>query len=292
MLCSGMLPLFASPWANPEERPRLFREALEALSQGDPEPLLRGFRAYLSLRGASPRSVELRLQQVRDFLRYLMALRGPEPLRWERGDYLRYREDLHRRGASPKTLLSHYYGVRAFLDFLLFAGHTPPPLDFPLKERAPRTSYPLSREEYLHLLDLLEGWRSQFREPLALLMVVMGEGGLLVKEALALTLDHVDPAGRLRLPGGWVDLSRRGTQVLQRYLDYRQAVQAYPTRHLFLDPRGRPLTQRQATQALHAFTVFSEYPVNALRLRLTGRTRLIERYGTREAKRLLRRTFI
>jgi len=38
--------------------------------------------------------------------------------------------------------------------------------------------------------------------------------------------------------------------------------------------------------------VFSEYPVNALRLRLTGRTRLIERYGTREAKRLLRRTFI
>lgn len=276
----------------PEERGRLLQEALQALAQGDPEPLLEGFRAYLLFKGLAPATAELRLRQVRAFLRYLILLRAPKPLLWDRGDYLRFRQDLLRQGAAPTSLLSHLYALRSFLGFLTFAGHTPPPLDLPSKERAPRVGRPLSREEYLELLDLLEGWPSRFREPVGLLLVVLGEGGLLLKEALALPVEALEASGRLHLPGGAIHLSRRGTALAERYLDYRRAVARYPTRALFLDPKGDPMDYPQASRALHAFSVYAERPVDAKALRLTGRARLVERYGSQGAKRLLRKVYI
>lgn len=285
-----LFPLLGSAWGQPEERPRALREALEALDRGDPGPLLQGFLLYLvGVEGKTPGTARLRQGQAEAFLRHL-RLMGRKGLRWEPGDFLRHREDLLRQGAAPHTLVSHQYGVLAFLRFLRWAGWEPSRLDFPPKERAAVRTQPLSREAFLDLLEAAATLPSRWREPLLAALVLAGEAGLRLDQILALTTEDLESAsGRVRLPGGRVELSRRGAEALRRYLDWRASILRYPTRALLISPEGTPPRPHGLLHALKMLSRYAERPLTWTLLRLTGQAQLIRRFGAREASRLLRR---
>lgn len=284
-----LLPFLPTPWAHREERPLALRRALEALDRGEVAPLLEGFGAFLALERHRPSSAALRLGQVEAFLRYLRLLGRPS-LAWDRGDFLRFRQDLLDRGLAPQTLVSYLYALRAFLRFLAWAGWEPPPLDLPPKERATRRLSPLSREEFLSLLEALPALPSRWREPLGALLVLTGELGLRLRDALALPVEALDPASfRVRLPGGWAAPSRAGAGLLRVYLDWRHAVRRYPTQRLLLSPSGLPATPQGARHALRALSRLVGRPLSYNLLRLTGQARLVSLHGSRGASRLLGR---
>lgn len=288
-----LFPLLGSPWAERERRGGALRAALEAWERGDPQPLLEGFEAFLILSRQRSRTVALRVRQLGDFLSYLRMLGRPGVLRWERGDYLRYREHLVSRGLAPQTLVSHLYAVKAFLRFLEWAGASLPPLDLPAKERAYRKLSPLPKEAFAELLDVAEGLPSKWREPLLAAMVLCGEAAFRLNDVLRATVDTLDLAsGKVQVRRGKVGLTRRGAEILRRYLDWREGVKRFPTAALILDPEGRPADAKRMRHAMQVLQTYSGRPVSYNLLRITGEARLIGLYGSREASRLLGRLLV
>lgn len=290
-----LFPLFGSPWGEGEQRPRLFREAEEALEAGDPGPLLEAFRLYLwAVEKVSPSTAQKRAAEVAAFLRFL-ALLGRRGLFWERGDFLRYREDLARRSRTPSTFLSHRAAVAAFLRFASWAGARLPPLDLPHREVASRRNRPLTREEYEALLEALPGFPSVWRLPFAAAVALVGEFGLYLHQALALRPEDLRfPGPRVRLPGGQVEaLHPRARAFLEDYASWREERRS-PFPRFLLDYRGEgPMSSVDARHAMRSFRVYSGLsPLGWTVLRLTGQARLVERFGAREAQRLLRRVFL
>jgi len=291
METQALLPLFGSPWADAETRPAAIARALEAWARGDFAPLLEGYQVFLHLTHRQ-RTAALRAAQARDFLSYLHFL-GRKPLAWERGDYLRYREHLVARNLAPSTLVSHRYGAKVFLEFLAWAGQNPPPLDLPARERAYRQRRGLPRAAFEEVLEALETFPSKWREPLMAVLVLTGDLGLKLKDALRLEMEAVDAVGgKVRLKGGTAPLSKKGAALLRRYLDWRAAVRRYPTPLVVLGPEGAPPDPFRLKEALRYFSLHAPHPVNAHTLRYTGEARLISLYGTKGAGKLLGRVLV
>lgn len=293
MASGGEVPLFplrGDAWLLPERRPATARGALEAWARGELGQILEGFALYLEVvEGKSPSTALLHRGHAEGFLRFLRGL-GRPPLAWDRGDALRYAWELRLRGRSEAALLRFYYGLRAFGRFLLWAGLDPPPLDLESPQPLLRRRRPLTLGELHALMDRVRTLPTGWVMPFLALMVLLGEGGLQLREALALTPDHLDlERGRLRLPGGWVPLSRKGRQVLAEYMAWRRsrAFPGYP--YLLITPRGKPLHRVYLSAPFGVLRYHTGVHLDTISLRLTGQARLVSLYGAKEARRLLRR---
>lgn len=290
------VPLFPpeeeSLWLLPERRGSAAASALAAWERGEFGPLLEGFSVYLRrLEGKTDLTALTHVSQARRFLRFLSGL-SRKPLRWERGDFLRFRDELRAEGAEDATLLRYFYGMRAFLRFLEWAGLSPPPLDLDRPLAVLRRARVLSPEEYRGLVKEAEGLPSRWRYTYLALLVLLGEAGLRLSEAMALTVDEVRLEGgraRVRLPGGFADLSPTGTKVLEAYLAWRKKVALPGLQNLLLSPRGKPLTPANLRDLRRTLREHLERDLDAHSLRLTGQARLVREHGPKRARALLRR---
>ncbi len=294
----GGLGSFSLPeeeaWLLPERRPAAAQEALLAWERGA-RPLLGGFRVYLDrVEGKAEPTVVLHLSQAARFLRFLEGL-GRRPLRHDRGDFLRLVEELRAEGYSDGALLRYFYGARAFLRFLEWAGLSPPPLDLERPAAVLRRTRPYTPEELRGLVREAEGLPSRWRHTYRALLVLMGETGLRLKEAMRLTLEDLEMAegrARVALPGGKVDLSPMGSRVLADYLLWREKVALPGEPRLLLSPRGKPLSRDNFTDLRRAVREHLGRDFESHALRLTGQARLVREHGTRRARALLRRALV
>ncbi|MEN2982463.1 MAG: site-specific integrase [Thermus sp.] len=288
-----LFPAHGEAWLLSERRGRTAQEALEAWRRGDPGKLLEGFALYLRVvEGKSPTTVELHRGHAERFLRFLDGM-GRPPLAWDRGDALRYAWELRHRGQSEGSLLRLYYGLRAFGRFLLWAGYQPPPLELETPQPFLRRRRPLTPQELHAVMDRVRTLPTEWSMPFLALMVLLGEGGLRLQEAMALTPSDLDlEQGRLRLPGGWVPLSRKGRQALADYMVWRRerAMPGYP--YLLITPRGKPFQRVYLSAPIAVLRDHTGVRLDTISLRITGQARLVSLYGSRRAKQLLKRSVV
>jgi Site-specific recombinase XerD len=292
----GLFPLpEEEAWLLPERRRATAREALLAWEKGDLSPILQGFQVYLDrVEGKARATVGLHLEQMARFLRFLQGL-GRGPLRYERGDYLRFTAELRAEGYSDGALVRHFYGAQAFLRFLEWAGLSPPPLDLERPAAILRQARPYTPEELRGLLKEAEELPSRWRYTYRALLVLIGETGLRLKQAMRLTTEDLEAQGerfRVALPGGKVDLSPSGSRVMGEYLAWREKVALPGERSLLLSPRGKPLTPTNLLDLRRALREHLGRELDSHALRLTGQARLAREYGTRGARKLLRRALL
>lgn len=272
MLKEMGLPL--EPWDYPEERKRIVGEALE---RWDERVLEEAVWAYLVRHRKRPdRAVP---EAVGRFVRWL-ALRGRRWPKLEAGDLRAFLLEAKDRGfpGGPKgplawpTVERARRALRHLWPFLDWAGHPlPPQVEYP-PQMAPvfHEPSPLSEGEWQALWRRAEEYApAHWRPLLKVLLVLLGEVGLTLKEAAALWKD--DLQGKRLLVRGErlreVPLTPLAQEVLEGWLPLREYLaghQPLPYPHLLLNPsprkgRGRPLGLEGAKWLMKEFTLFAGY---------------------------------
>lgn len=281
--------VFPSPWASPEERPRLLREA-------GLEDLLEGYRFFLRLEGVSPTTAESYAALLRDFFLFLAALGRPSWREADPRDLLLFVEEMVRRGHTPRFAYHAVYALRWFGRFVAWCGATPPLLEVPPLSAYRRALAPPSQEEVDRRLALLESYPGLNAPLLRAVYVLLGKMGLRAKEALVLAPKDLR-LPEVRLPGGWAVLPREALPHMAYFLEAREeALRGLPPnpRLLFsFHHPTRPLTTHALLQAHEGFLRFFGLPKTPLRaLSLAGSRRLAEELDPVRARLLLRRATV
>ncbi len=266
--------LTLEPWDHPEERKRLVAQALE---RWDDRLLQEGLWAYLVRHRRRPDRVVPGL--VARFIRWL-ALKGRRWPHLEPGDIRAYLQEIRERGfpQGPRTPLSWNTversrgALRYLWPFLEWAGHPMPPhVEYPSRAQNYVEGRPaLPEEDWERLWRRAGEFTPAYWQPLLkVLLVLLGEVGLTVKEAVALWRDDLR-ASHLLVRGARlreVPLSPLARQTLEEWLplrDYLASHQPLPYPHLLLNPsprrgRGRPLDPPMAVWLLGELASFAGY---------------------------------
>jgi integrase len=257
-------------WDWPEERKRLVEEALERWDEG---VLSEGVWAYLVRHRKKPdKAVPI---YVRHFVRWLV-LRGRKWPRLEAGDVRAFLEEARLRGFPGSSVGPVARGTveRArgalvyFVRFLEWAG-----IEWPRHVEVPPRGFgekitrrPMPEEEWQELLRKAEEYTPAYWRPvLKVLLVLVGEVGLEVKEALALWSEDFREdtllvrGERLRE----VPLSPLARKTLEEWMPLRAYLathQPLPYPQLLLSAskisRGKPLDKPEANWLLRQFWAF------------------------------------
>jgi integrase len=266
------LPL--EPRDYPEERKRIVGEALE---RWDDRALEEAVWAYLVRHRKKPD--RLVPEEVGRFVRWL-ALQGRRWPHLEAGDLRAFLLEAKDRGfpGGPRgplawlTVERARRALRHLWPFLDWAGHPlPPHVEYP-----PRLGplvhepSPLSEEEWQALWRRVEEYTpAHWRPLLKVLLVLLGEVGLTLKEAVGLWRN--DLQGKTLLVRGErlreVPLTPLAQEVLEGWLplrDYLASHQPLPYPNLLLNPsarkaKGRPLDLEGAKWLMKEFTLFAGY---------------------------------
>ncbi len=269
-------PLGLEPWDYPEERKRIVGEAL---SRWDEKLLQEAVWAYLVRHRKKPdRHVP---ETVARFARW-MALQGTRWPALEAGDLKAFLLEVKERGfpGGPRGPLAWPTVERArtalghLWPFLDWAGHPMPGhVEYPPR-LAPvfHEPSPLSEEEWQALWKRAEEYTPAYWRPLLkVLLVLLGEVGLTLKEAVGLWKE--DFQGQQLLVRGQrlreVPLTPLAKGVLEGWMPLREYLashQPLPYPNLLLNPsprkgRGRPLDEHGAKWLLREFTAFAGYEV-------------------------------
>lgn len=277
-------------WDIPEERKRLVGEALEVWNE---RTLAEGVWAYLVRHRKKPDPVVPHM--VERFVLWL-ALKGRKWPALEAGDILAYLLEIKEKGfpggppgpLAPATVERARGALGYLWPFLEWAGHPMPPhVEYPPRHfplLAGRV--PVPEEDWARLWQKAEEFNPAYWRPLLkVVLVLLGEVGLHLKEALNLWREDVKEevllvrGRRLRE----VPLSPLAQATLREWLpirDFLASHQPIPYPELILNPvprktRGRPLPHPVVVTLLHELAELAGYREEGGKLRrsLTKRLR-------------------
>lgn len=263
--------LALEPWDWPEERKQLVEEALQRWDEG---LLGEGVWAYLVRQRKKPdKSVPIYITR---FVRWLI-LKGRKWPRLEAGDVRAFLEEARLRGfvGSPLGPVSQSTVERArgalghFVRFLEWAGvGWPAHVEIPPRGFGETiTRRPMPEEEWQALLRKAEEYTPAYWRPvLKVLLVLVGEVGLEVKEVLALWLE--DFRKETLLVRGEklreVPLSPLARKTLEEWMPLRGYLASHrslPYPQLLLSAskisRGKPMDKFEANWLLREFWAFA-----------------------------------
>ncbi|GAA6751872.1 recombinase XerD [Thermus antranikianii] len=249
------LPLEA--WDIPEERKRMVGEALATWNE---RVLAEGVWAYLVRHRRKPDTVVPHM--VERFVLWL-ALKGRKWPALEAGDILAYLLEIKEKGfpggppgpLAPATVERARGALGYLWPFLEWAGHPMPPhVEYPPRQYPLLSGrVPIPEEVWERVWEATDHFTPAYWRPmLKVVLVMLGEVGLNLREALDLWRDDV--RGEVLLVRGRrlreIPLSPLAQGVLREWLpvrDYLASHQPLPFPHLLLSPaptknRGKPLT--------------------------------------------------
>ncbi len=283
-----MQTLGLEDWDYPERRKALVQEALE---RWDERVLAEGVWAYLVRHRKKPdRNVPILSGR---FVAWL-ALKGRRWPHLEAGDIRAFLEEARNQGfpgsrqapLSPATVERARGAVGHFLRFLEWAGHPMPAhVDYPPREFIQALGRrPLSEEEWEGLLKRVETYTPAYWRPLLkVLLVLMGEVGITLKEALGLWREDLN-GGVLRVRGTRlreVPLPPLARETLEDWLPQRDFLASHrplPYPQLLLNPskrsRGKPLSLAEGKWLLREFWKHAGVKVQEGKSRLDPALRL------------------
>jgi len=282
-------PLFPyNPWAYPEQRPRLFAEALR---EPDREGLMEGFRFYLQQLGRSEGTVRSYATLVRHALDYFQQGLGRSGLNLARGDILQLVDELKASKRSEARIVNLVSAIRMFANFVGWCGQTFPQVDMPDYLLPRRKAVPYQEAEVREILAGFTSWKSIWKLPLEAVVRLLIETGLDTPAVRNLKLHHYEAGdGLIQLPGGRHPLSRPARTFFEAFLAWRDEVKRPGFSELVLSPAGMRLQARGLYDARRMYAEFLGMDMSFTRLRLYGGRRMVERYGLPRARRLLGRT--
>lgn len=230
-------------------------------SASELESCVAGFLTALARQDASPHTRRAYAADLRQFAAFAAAKTADgQPLRL---DVLLIREwlaELYRRKLRPVTLRRKLAALRSFFQFLLKEGLVEVnPARLTATPKAPKTlPRVMTAEQTNRLLDALASLphRPALVRDAAILELLYG-CGLRVSELVGLNEEDLDVTeGWLRVCGKGrkerqVPVPGRAAQALGRYLALRRP--ALGERALFLNPRGRRLTDRSVRNIVKTY---------------------------------------